>query len=274
MTFEELLPSLRPWVENLANVWPGAAIKPYFAQWQVLHILSLVVLGGASILLNLRLIGRGLGNEPPSEIEGNLRPWLHVGVIGIVVSGVLIGAANADRLYTSEAFTVKMLALVAGVLLTYGVSMPIARAEGRASRGVKITFGIGAAVFALALWIFGTGELINPGLFHMLTAAALIVFFVAGGVLRWVFTGVLAILLGAQFVATHLIVKPDDYERLDPLNIAFAWIFAAWIFGVALAHAVRAPATHEGRLTAKLAGYATILVWVVGGAAGRWIAFS
>jgi hypothetical protein len=54
ITFGELLPSLRPWVQHLDQVWPAYIIKPQFASWEVLHILSLVLLGGASILMNLR----------------------------------------------------------------------------------------------------------------------------------------------------------------------------------------------------------------------------
>ena len=91
MTVAELFPEIRPWVENLVNVWPAYIIKPQFASWQVLHILSLVILGGSSILLNLRLIGVGITEEPPSEVARNMRPWLHVGVVGITLSGILIG---------------------------------------------------------------------------------------------------------------------------------------------------------------------------------------
>ncbi|MCR5877911.1 DUF6644 family protein [Phenylobacterium sp. J367] len=177
----DIFPTIRPWVEGLVDVWPAYIIKPQFASWQVLHILSLVVLGGVSILINLRLIGVGVTNESPSEVQRNLRPWMHVGVIGIIVSGVLIGMANAERLYDSVAFTVKMLALVAGVILTYGASLPTARADGRVSAGVRVWFLVGLAVFGLALFVFAGGELVNPGVWHMILAAALIVLIAAQG---------------------------------------------------------------------------------------------
>mgnify|MGYP001598850706 CR=1 FL=1 len=46
---EEYLPHIRPWVESLANTFPGKQIKPQFAFWEVGHILSLILLGGTTI---------------------------------------------------------------------------------------------------------------------------------------------------------------------------------------------------------------------------------
>ena len=51
----------------------------------------------------------------------------------------------------------------------------------------------------------------------MITAAALIVLFAdprAG--CGWVYLGVLVALIVAQFVHTHIVIKPDDYDHLEP----------------------------------------------------------
>jgi hypothetical protein len=274
MNLEEFFPHARPWVENLVNVWPTPYVKPQFAWWEVAHVVSLITLGGTSILMNLRLIGVGLTQEPPSELYRSLKLWQTTGIIGIIVTGVLIGMANAERLYDSGAFIVKMLALVAGIVLTYGASRPVARADGAVSVASRVWFAIGMAFWLAALWVFATGDLINPGVFHIITAAALIVLFAVRGRARLVYLGVLIALIVAQFVATHFIVKPDDYARLTPVNISFAVIFAAWIVGAALVQLFRAGRGADGGPLTKLIGYATILVWVTAAAAGRWIAFA
>ncbi|HEX4712754.1 DUF6644 family protein [Phenylobacterium sp.] len=274
MNLEQFLPHARPWVENLANTFPGKYVKPQFAWWEVGHVLSLITLGGTTILMNLRLLGAGLTQEPPSEIYRNLRFWQNVGVIGIIVTGVLIGSANAERLYDSAAFIVKMLALLAGVILTYGVSRPVAAADGTVGLLPKIWFALGGAIFLLGLWVFSISELINPGVFHVITAAALLVLFVTQGRTRLVYLGVLIALIVAQFVGTHILVKPDDYAHLTPVNKAFAGTFTAWIVGTALFQLFRAGRGDEGGPLTKVIGYATILVWVMGAAAGRWIAFA
>jgi len=47
-----------------------------------------------------------------------------------------------------------------------------------------------------------------------------------------------------------------------------------WILGCALFQVLRAGRTAEGGRLVKFIAYATILVWVMGAAAGRWIAFA
>ena len=274
MNLEQFFPHARPWVENLVNVWPTPYVKPHFAWWEVGHIVSLITLGGTSILMNLRLIGVGLTQEPPSELYRSLKLWQTIGIIGIVVTGILIGMANAERLYDSAAFIVKMLALIAGIILTYGASRPVAKADGAVSVVSRIWFVIGSAFFLAALWVFATGDLINPGVFHLITAAALIVLFATKGRGRLIYLGVLLALIVAQFVATHFVIKPDDYARLTPVNIAFAVIFSVWILGAALVQLYRAGRGAVGGPLTKLIGYASILVWVTAAAAGRWIAFA
>lgn len=271
---QDFFPGLAAWVATLDDVWPGAAVKPYFAQWEVVHLLAIALLGGASILVNLRLIGAGVVDEPPSEVHRSTRLWMHIGVVGVIVTGLLIGASNAERLYTSEAFTAKMLGLAAAIVLTYGVSMPLARADGRAGGAVRIAAVAGLALWALSLWVFGVGKLINPGLWHVITAGALIVLFVTRGLTRIVYLAGLVLLIVIQFATTHFVIPADDFARLDPANKIFAGLFAAWILGAAGVQTIASGRGAEGGAFAKAMAYAAILVWVTTAAAGRWIAFA
>jgi uncharacterized protein DUF6644 len=273
MNLEQFFPAARPWVENLVNVWPTPYVKPNFAFWEVGHVLSLIALGGATILMNLRLIGVGLIQEPPSEIFRNLRVVQTAGVVGIVLTGVLIGMANAERLYDSAAFIVKMLGLIGGVILTYGVSRTTVAAEGRVSTAAKAWFVLGMAFWLAALVVFATGGLIAPGIWHVVTAAALLVLFATRGRARIVYAGVLAALVLAQELAP-LIYHAVDPADLDPINVSFAVIIPAWIVGTALVQFFRAGQGEEGGPLTKIIGCATILVWLTSAAAGRWIAFA
>jgi hypothetical protein len=273
MNLEQFFPAARPWVENLVNVWPTPYVKPNFAFWEVGHVLSLIALGGATILMNLRLIGVGLTQEPLSEIFRNLRVVQTAGVIGIVLTGVLIGMANAERLYDSAAFIVKMLALIGGVILTYGVSRTIAAADGRVSTTAKAWFVLGMAFWLTALAVFATGGLIAPGIWHVVTAAALLVLFVTRRRARIVYAGVLVALVLAQELAP-LIYHSGDRADVDPIDLSFAVIIPAWIVGTALVQFFRTGQGEEGGPLTKIIGCATILVWLTSAAAGRWIAFA
>lgn len=273
MTPAHFFPELRPWVENLVNVWPAYIIKPNFASWQVLHILSLVVLGGTTILINLRLIGTGLTEEPPSEIHRNLRSWLNLGVVGVIVTGVLIGMANAERLYDSAAFTVKMVGLLAAIVFTYGATASAAKADGMVTGGAKVAAAVGVAIWVFSLWVFATTQLISPGVFHLITALGLMALFVLRRRLRLVYVAGLAALIAVQSIWTHAFIDAEDLERLDPVNKGFAWAFGLWMVGC-VGWSLLRRGSEQPRPLSQIVGYVGILMWVTVAAAGRWIAFA
>ena len=275
MAPQDFIPQIAEWVNQLDDTFPGAWIKPYFAQWEVLHLLSLALLGGASILLNLRLIGAGLTDDPPSEVRRGVLPWLNLGVIGILVTGVLIGTSNPERLYTSEAFTAKMLGLAAALVLTYGVSLPAARNDGRLGRGAAIAAAVGLALFGLCVGVFGIAKLVNPGLWHVIMAAALLVLFVTRGLTRIIYLAALLALMATQVAIHHVIYKPDDYAHLDPANKIMILVYLALILAAAGVQIVSSGRGAQGAgPAAKALAYVAILVWVTTAAAGRWIAFA
>ncbi len=254
------LPQIQSWVESLAGTSLGLLIKQTYAWWGVGHILSLVALGGSTILMNLRLLDVGLKEESPEEIYRNLRVCQNVGVGGIIVTGIMLGTANAERLYYSAAFVVKGVALIAGIILTYGASRPVAAANGNVTLGARVWFAIGGAVFLLALAIFAIQNVINAGVFLIIAAAAMIVLSVTRGWLWLVCLAVLVALIIGEFV----------YSR--SIDVRFGFAFAVWIGGIALYQLFRSNRTDGAPLTGLIA-YATILVWVMAAAAGRWIAF-
>jgi hypothetical protein len=274
MAPQDIFPHLAGWVANLDDVFPGKQVKPYFAQWEVGHILSLVVLGGSSILLNLRLMGVGLTDEPPRELHRNLGRWVWIGAVSIVVTGLLIGSSNAERLYTSGAFSAKMVGLAAALILTFGVTLPTARADGVMSVGSRLAAIAGLAVFAFALWVFLSAKLANPGLWHVITAGALVALYATRKLTRIVFAALLVALIIAQQYVTHVVYKFDDYASLDPANKAFAWAFVALILGAFAVQAVASGRAEKGAAFVKLMALAGILVWVMTAAAGRWLAFA
>jgi hypothetical protein len=275
LALQHVFPQAKDWVDGLANSPVALFVNgPTFgyASWEVGHILSLILIGGTTILMNMRLLGAGVTQEEPREIYRSLRFWQNVGVLGIVITGVLIGSANASKLYNSSAFTVKMMALVSGIILTYGVSRPVAAANGAVGTMQKLWFAIGGAIFLAGLWVFATTELIDVGVYHLITALALILIPVTRGRLRWGYIAGMAALIVAQFIHTHFVIKPDDYSHLDPVNKVYTVLYGVWLVGTALITLFRGRGDQGGPLT-KLVAYFAMLVWVLGAAAGRWIAF-
>jgi len=127
----------------------GAAIKGsvwLFPVIESVHLLALAMLGGAVLLLDLRLLGLGLGAQSTSMVERATRPWLIGALVVMVVSGVLIGLSEALKLYDKQAFWVKMIALAVAVVFTFAVKNPIARRD-------PGLIAAPLAVLSLSLWL-------------------------------------------------------------------------------------------------------------------------
>jgi hypothetical protein len=276
-------PSIGPWVESLDQTFPGKQIKPYFAFWEIGHIVSLFILLGCLIIINARLLGKGLVSEPASVIYQNVKWWLLAGVVGVLVTGLLIGAANAVRLYASTAFLCKMLSLAAAIIFTYLVTVPVAKADGRVGSLAKVAAIIGLVLWLIAIWIFASLKgAIAPGLWHLITAGAFIVALATKGKLRWTFLGVLVVWILGYQILSHTVVNPtlDGGPFSKPLflaiNVWAARLAAVWVFGVGAfqIYNTKVSDPEAAGPLAQLTAYASILVWITVAMGGRWIAFA
>ena len=85
------------------------------------HLLGLALLGGAVLLVNLSLLGLGLGRRPVAKLWRDARPWMVGSLAVMLVSGFLLFTSEAVKLYYHEAFWVKMSALLLSILFTFTV---------------------------------------------------------------------------------------------------------------------------------------------------------
>ena len=87
---------------GLENTPLGVAIKEstwMFPAIEAVHLLALALLGGAVLLLDLRLLGIGLKAYPASTVEKGVRPWLAIAIATLIGSGVLIGFSETLKLW-------------------------------------------------------------------------------------------------------------------------------------------------------------------------------
>ncbi len=131
MDFSKLFPSLTGWINYACAEKPWEVIrtplKDVYAPFGALHLVGLALLGGCVLLINLRLLGAGITDEPPSVIEKNLRPWLILGACIVIGTGIIIGALNISKLFFSPAFYAKMISLLAALIFTFGVANSVAK---------------------------------------------------------------------------------------------------------------------------------------------------
>ena len=137
------------WCEQTAI---GEAIRS--SQWlfpviESVHLLGLVVIAGAVLVVDMRLLGLGLRQQPVAQLARDARPWLIGSLIVMLTTGILLFLAEATKCYYSPAFAVKMISLLLSITFTFTVRRKVALAdEGR----VGPFWGRLVAVVSVALW--------------------------------------------------------------------------------------------------------------------------
>ncbi len=137
------------WCENTsigeairASLWLFPAIESF-------HLLALAVIGGAVLVVNLRLLGFGFQRQPVAQLWRDTRPWMLGSLSVMLVSGMLLFTSEAVKLYYHEAFWVKMTSLLLSILFTFTVHRKVALAdEGR----VRPFWSKMAALISILIW--------------------------------------------------------------------------------------------------------------------------
>jgi hypothetical protein len=276
MDFYTLFPGWEPWVQNLQSVWPASVFKDTvwgFAFFEAIHLLGLGMLGGATLLLNLRLLGAGLTSDAPSVLEQQLRPWLWLGISIVLASGVLIGMLNPEKLYTSPAFFAKMIAMVSALVFSLGVASGTAKAEGLVNGGVRLAAAVAFALWLWAIGVFSLATGANPGTINIMIAGYAILF-AFGTKTRVIAAVLLAVGILVASVWTYGFVGLfENYDLFMTINKGFVSAGAIMLV-VFLCYEIFTARETDTQPLAKLIGLFSILSWVTVAAAGRWIGLS
>jgi len=124
-----------------------------FAVIESTHLLALSVIGGAVLIVDLRLLGFGIRSQRIAEVARDAQPWLIGSLLVMLVSGVLLFTSEPIKCYYSTPFWVKMSSLLLAMIFAFTVRRKVALAgEGR----VRPVWLKVVAVVSLALW-FGVG---------------------------------------------------------------------------------------------------------------------
>lgn len=155
---DTLLP-LFQWFEATAI---GTAIRNSiwaFPVVEAVHLVGLCLLGGALLIVDMRMLGVGLHGQRIATVARHARPWLARGVGLMVVSGVLLFLSEAVKCYYNTSFWVKITTLPFALAFTFGVRERIARDESLDTSA--LTRAVGAASIALWLVVAAAGRWIG-----------------------------------------------------------------------------------------------------------------
>ena len=137
----------------LEHSWLGIAVnnsKWAFAAIEAGHLLALAMLGGAVLLVDLRMLGLGLKDEPLRKLARAAQPWLWVGLIGMIVTGIPLLASLAEsKYYGNEAFRLKMYFFGAALFFTFAIRQRFALRDRPTTNALQAKM---IAVTSVLLW--------------------------------------------------------------------------------------------------------------------------
>ena len=86
---------------------------------EAIHLLGFGLTLGAVLVIELRLLGFGMDQQPVAKLASNAQPWLFGGIALMFASGIPLFMSEAIKAYYSFAFWIKMASLVAALIYTF-----------------------------------------------------------------------------------------------------------------------------------------------------------
>ena len=148
--------SLLPFFQWCEATTLGTAIRNStwaFAVIESGHLLALAMIGGAVLLVDLRLLGLGLRRQTIQDLARDAQPWLIGSLLVMLTTGVALFLSEPTKCYYSTPFWVKMTSLFLAIVFTFTVRRKVTMAEGTRVRPLWYKL---VALVSLTLW-FGVG---------------------------------------------------------------------------------------------------------------------
>ncbi|HEY7287664.1 MAG TPA: DUF6644 family protein [Vicinamibacterales bacterium] len=124
-----------------------------FAVIESIHLLALAVIGGAVLMLDLRLLGFGLKRQSIPDVAREAWPWLVASLSVMLLTGFALFVSEATKCYYSTPFWVKMTSLALAIAFTFTVRRKVSLTEDGRVRPALLKL---VALVSLTLW-FGVG---------------------------------------------------------------------------------------------------------------------
>ena len=115
----------------------------------LVHLLSMVMFIGALAIVDLRLLGTGITQQPVKQVARGAQPWLIGGFMGLLVTGFLALTGTATAEYANRVFWLKMYILFAAMIFTVTVRRLVTRAD---EAHVGPFWGKFVGLVSIALW--------------------------------------------------------------------------------------------------------------------------
>jgi uncharacterized membrane protein YhdT len=92
---------------------------------EAIHLLGLGVIGGAVLVVDLRLLGLGLRRQSAAQLTRDAQPWLVGSLVLMIITGGLLFLSEAIKCYYHDAFWFKMSCLFLAIVFTFTIQRKV-----------------------------------------------------------------------------------------------------------------------------------------------------
>jgi len=93
---------------------------------EAVHLLALALIGGAVLIVDMRLAGLALRRQPAAMVARDAEPWLIGSLVVMIITGVLLFVSEALKCYYSPPFWLKMSFLALAIAFTFTLRRKVA----------------------------------------------------------------------------------------------------------------------------------------------------
>ena len=135
------------WLEYLPLLVAMRSSPWLFPVIATVHLLGLAIIGGAVLVVDLRLLGYGLIGQSAARLARDTEPLLLIGIASMLLTGPWLFMCFATKYYYLTAFWLKLASLGAVLLFTFTIRRRVVRNSTIAGAVPKLV-----AVTSLSLW--------------------------------------------------------------------------------------------------------------------------
>ncbi len=92
-----------------------------FPMIEFVHLAALAVIGGAVLIVDMRLLGFGLKKTSVAQLAKDAQPYVTGSLVVMLATGIALYTSEATKCYASVAFWIKMISLLLAMIFTYTV---------------------------------------------------------------------------------------------------------------------------------------------------------
>jgi len=121
----------------------------FYALDQSLHLVALAVFAGAVLVVDLRLMGRGMRETPLAKVARDAQPWLILSFLALLVTGIPQLLSTAMKEYYSSFFWFKMDVMLVALIFTFTLRRKVTLTD---EARVKPIWAKAVGLVSIVLW--------------------------------------------------------------------------------------------------------------------------